>query len=564
MRKYFTSFVSLNLTQFFSIINDNLYKLLLIFLLISIRGEEQSNMILSLAGAIFVVPFILFASISGTVADRFSKRTIIYITRVFEIIIMIGGVLAFTYHSVIGGYSVLFLLATHSAFFSPAKYGIIPEIVPTEKISKCNGILSATTYLGIIVGTFLASLLTEATNKNFILAGSCCVLFALLGAASCLGIKKTVPQAAEKKVSARFISVIYNALKKARNIRYLLPTIIFGAYFLFMGAYTQLNIIPYVLQSLHLSEVYGGYLFLMTAVGIGLGSFLAGFFSSKQVELGFVPFAALGAALSFITLFLISGSILGAVIALIFLGIFGGFYIVPVEAFIQAASPNEDRGQNVATANFLNFIGVIIASGLLAFLGSYLKLSAALGFLVMSILTFVLAITLFILFADQVLRLILAKTARFFWDIRATGRKKFVTDPPTLYVGRRTSWIDTLIVMTAIPRMIRYIVPIRRKITGRPLLYSLLSLVPVDKRAFTLSGDKILRTINNELTSGHSICIMLPQTANWDDKIKLLQKRVDFKVVPIRIDRKILRKDTPIRKQLSELFKTPIHIHFGD
>src|SRR5262249_25250948 len=158
-----------------------------------------------------------------------------------------------------------------------------------------------------------------------------------------------------KKVSARFISEILKSLRLAKKIRYLLPTLVFGAYFLFMGAYTQLNIIPFTLQSLHLSEVHGGYLFLMTAIGIGIGSYLAWKVSGKEVELGFVTLSVIGVALCFFGLYLFQFHFFIVVPLLILLGFCGGFYIVPIDAFIQVASPDKDRGQNVATGNFLSF-----------------------------------------------------------------------------------------------------------------------------------------------------------------------------------------------------------------
>ena len=211
-------------------------------------------------------------------------------------------------------------MAVQSALFSPCKYGIIPEIVPKSKISHCNGIITATTYLAIILGTFLASFLTEITYKNFVLAGSICVGVAFLGLFACLGIEKTKPQAEKKKVSTRFISDIIQTLKRARKRRYLLTTLIFGAYFLFMGSYTQLNIIPFTLQSLHLSEVQGGYLFLMTAIGIGIGSYLAGRLSRNEVELGFVPLAALGMMIAFFGLHLFAAHFFVVVLLLVLLG----------------------------------------------------------------------------------------------------------------------------------------------------------------------------------------------------------------------------------------------------
>jgi acyl-[acyl-carrier-protein]-phospholipid O-acyltransferase/long-chain-fatty-acid--[acyl-carrier-protein] ligase len=558
-KKILSPFVSLNLTQFFSAINDNLYKLLLVFLLIHIKGAQASNSILALAGAIFVIPFILFASLAGTLADRYSKRTLIYITRILEIIIMILGLLSFAYKSAWGGYSVLFLLATHSALFSPCKYGILPELVKKEQLSHYNGLLTATTYLAIIFGTFLASLLTDITHKNFVLSSLFCIAIAFLSALSSLGIKKTFPQAAEKKISFFFVSEVIRTLKKAKQIRYLLGVLLFGAYFLFMGSYTQLNIIPYTIQSLGLSEVYGGYLFLMTAIGIGLGSFSAGHFSGKHVELGFVPMATLGVALCYFSLYFFVGHMVLVVLTLFLMGFFGGFFIVPIDAFIQEASPRGDRGQNVATANLMSFIGVVIAAGLLAFLGSVLQLEARFGFLVVGCFTLLLGISLIFFFLDQILRLIVSKVAKHFWNLRVEGLPSALTQAPVLLIGKRRSWLDTLIVMATLPRLIRYIVPIRRHIRGRRLLYKLLQLIPLDISYFSPLKTLTMEKINKEIAQGHSVCLMQPMDHN---SLKAWEELPQLPIVVIEIFRESTPSSENSLKAVKKLFSTPITIRY--
>lgn len=399
------SFVFLNLTQFFSALNDNIYKLLLVFQLINIKGVEASNAILATAGAIFVIPFILFATVAGTLSDRYSKRSIICITRLTEIGVVAIGVVAFIIKSPFLGYLVLFLMATQSTLLSPSKYGIIPEIVRHEKVSKCNGIMTATTYLAIISGTFFASFLSDISGKNFVFSSLFCLLIAVFGFLTSLGIAKTAPQARKKPLSWRFISDVYFTLKKAKKVCHLLPTIIGGAYFLFLGSYTQLNIIPFAIQSLQQSEIEGGYLFLMTAIGIGLGSLLAGKVSGKEPELGLVPWAAFLISLILLALYFFAINFFIVASLLIILGFFGGFYIVPIDSFIQTASPPSNRGENIAASNFLNFLGVVLSSGLLALFGTVLQLSAREGFLLVGILSIFLSAALFFLFKESALRL---------------------------------------------------------------------------------------------------------------------------------------------------------------
>ncbi len=194
------SFYCLNATQFLSALNDNVFKLLVIYLLISIQGPAAANTILSLAGAIFVIPFLLFSTTAGVLADRFSKRTIIVVTRTTEILILLFGSAAVFFEWGIGAYSALFLMATQAAVLGPSKYGIIPELVDQKMVSKANGSMTSFTYLAIILGTFLASFITDITNKNFVLVSAFCVFIGLIGLVTSLGIRRTAPQNSPKKI----------------------------------------------------------------------------------------------------------------------------------------------------------------------------------------------------------------------------------------------------------------------------------------------------------------------------------------------------------------------------
>ena len=141
-----SSFTYLNVTQFLGALNDNLYKLLIVYFFIELEGIESSHRILAITGAIFVLPFLLFSASSGTLADRCSKRNIIALTKILEFITLAFGVVAFQYESKIGSYCVLFLMASLSAVFGPSKYGILPELVSSERISKANGLMSSFTF----------------------------------------------------------------------------------------------------------------------------------------------------------------------------------------------------------------------------------------------------------------------------------------------------------------------------------------------------------------------------------------------------------------------------------
>ncbi len=561
-----SSFTALNLTQFLTALNDNLYKLLLIFLLISIRGPDESSTILSLAGAVFVIPFLIFAAPAGIVADRFSKQRIIILTRLFEIAVVSLAIVAFAMESALFGYIVLFLMATLSTFFSPCKYGILPEIVKREKLSHYNGVVTATTYLAIIVGTFLASFLADLTKKNYFLCAWVPLAIAITSFFCSLKIEKTAPQAPEKRASTRIFREIFKTFHRARKIRYLVAALIFGSYFLFVGSFVQLNIIPFSLQSLGQSEIMGGYLFLLTAIGIGLGSFFAGKLSGKEIELAFVPLSAIAMGFVFIGLYSFDEHLLIVALLLALVGFLGGFYIVPTDAFIQAASPGQDRGQNVATANFFSFIGVIFASGLLALFGNVLSLSAASGFLTIGIITIFVAAFLTLLLADQLLRFIIARLLAPFWRLKIVGKNHLVQGRPSLLIANRTSWIDTIIAMAALPRLIRYVVPKKPEFRKR-LLYKILQIIPIDiEQPYRLTSSAV-KVIEGELSFGHSVCLMLPDSLgkssrrDWQEHVLEIESQFRIPLIAVHITRGKSRARG--LKAIRALFDTAIVLSFS-
>ncbi len=450
LKSDFRSFYFLNATQFLGALNDNIFKLLVIYLLIHLKGPAETNSILSIAGAVFVIPFLLFSSSAGVLADRMSKRTIIVYTKGMEVLTMIFGLISIIFNSEVGAYSALFLMATQSALFGPSKYGIIPELVDSKQLSKANGSMTSFTYLAIILGTFLASLITDLTDKNFVFEAGFCIFIALVGLFTSFGIKRTESQHSTRKISPFFLHEIYHTVKFSWKIPHLLPAIFGSAFFLFTGAFTQLNIIPFAMQSLGLSEVGGGYLFLPTAVGIAIGAVLAGQLSKDRVEPGISCICGFFMGILFLLLYLFSWSLPITIIILAFLGIFGGAYLVPFDAFLQVSSPDEKRGQVIAASNFFSFIGVLAASFALYFFSQKLDLSAASGFAWMGIITLIsntivigrLSALFFPFFVQKVLK-------RF----RKLKLNSPVPPPTSIIILQSNSWYDALLLFSCFPRL---------------------------------------------------------------------------------------------------------------
>jgi len=386
----------LNIAQFFGVVNDNVFKFLTVFLLIDIQGIAASSTILFWVGTVYVLPFLLFSSGAGVFADKFSKQKMIVVLKAIEVLTTALAVVAFSLESSWACYSLLFLLSFHSAAFGPPKYSIIPELVPPEKISKANGIITSFTYLGIIVGTFLASFITQVSSRNFTIASSTCVVIALLGFGASLFIPYTQPAKAKAKAKAKlfFLKEIYSTLTFCYHSPHLLSAILGAAFFLYLGAFFQLNIIPFAIQALGLSEVGGGYLFLTVAIGIAIGAVLTGKLSKHNVELGFSCVAGFFLFFLVLALAILPKVVSISVVLLILIGFFSGFFIVPFDAYIQKYSPDTKRGHVVATSNFMSFCGVLLAPISIYLFSGAGNLSAAGGFFIMSLLLLAISLLL--------------------------------------------------------------------------------------------------------------------------------------------------------------------------
>lgn len=282
------SFASLNASQFLGAMNDNILKLLIIFFLINAQGAAKAGVITAAVGTAFVLPFLLFSAPAGCLADRLRKSQLIVTVKAAEVVVTLLAVMAFAFGWHNGLYLIVFLMATHSAFFAPAKYGAIPELAPRDQLSRANGLMESFTYLAIILGTTLASILTQAAGGRFWVASLVCLGVALAGLWSAWRMEPTAAADGERRVSL-FPTEILRTVISIRHDRDLMLAVIGLAWFMFVGAFAQLNLIGYGMQQMGLSEAQSGYLFLAAAFGIGSGSLLAARLSGRDVEFGIVP-----------------------------------------------------------------------------------------------------------------------------------------------------------------------------------------------------------------------------------------------------------------------------------
>jgi len=501
------SFSWLNATQFLGALNDNIFKLIAIYFLIGVPNASKPSTIIALGSALFALPFLLFTPAAGILADRFSKQRIIVICKVLEVVAMIAGVIALASGMPRLVYGVIFLMGTHSALFGPSKYGIIPELVGKDKLSIANGYIVLMTYVAIILGTTLAPAISEGVDKHYARAAMICVGIAVAGAVLSLFITRTPPAGSRSRISLFFLRDVSRTLKEIKTDHYLMMAILASAFFNVIGAYTQQNVLLYGMQVLGLNELHSTYLFLVTAIGIGLGGVFAGKLSGRNVELGIVPLGAFGLAVTLASLSVVPVNIPLIGVIMFLLGLSAGLFIVPLDAFIQWRSAPEKRGEVLAASGFLNWVGILLSAGLVFGL-SAAGLSAGGGFAFVGVLTLVLTVVAIRVLPDFLVRFIALVLTRFVYRIRTIGIENVPLEGGALLVSNHVSLADALLILATQQRRIRFMMH-RSIYEGHPLqgLFRLMGVIPIAMEDPPKKIVESLRHAREELDKGYMVCI---------------------------------------------------------
>ncbi|MCL2348974.1 MAG: MFS transporter, partial [Planctomycetaceae bacterium] len=495
-------FIALLITQFTVALNDNIFRWLIIPIGKHYINEDTARL---LGGVFLVVPFIMFASMAGFMTDRFSRRSVMIWCKFVEIMLLLLGISVICFLPLSGVVKVtallvvLFLLGTQATFFSPSKYGVIPDLVPQNQISNANGYLAMLTMIAIVAGQIIGGYLFawttlfkeieegghkikvivgEPGTQNWFLTTSVLLGFALIGYVSSFFIPKFKPSASHVKFEKNIFKQTVTELRMLIAIRPLFYAALASSFFWGLAALSQTNIDKYACDFLMVKQEHVTPLAAILSFGIAGGSLLAGWLSRGRIELGMVPIGAFGMGIFAIFIgftpplpetvkagfgTITSHSYLYGSIGLMLLGLMAGLYDVPLAAFLQKESPLEKRGRILAAYNFFSFSFMLAFSvfcfGLAMLFNTlpYTKAAASLWiWITIGILVIVVGVVMLRYLMLQFLEFIVRTFFRLVYRVEIRGEENIPREGGVLIVSNHVSFLDGLLLYAFCTRPVRY------------------------------------------------------------------------------------------------------------
>ena len=403
-------FLPMFITQFFGALNDNVYKQALLLVItygwINQQAADVSTLN-NLAALLFILPYFIFSATAGQIADKFERSQLIRGIKVLEIVIMLIGSAGFLLGNLWLLLLALFMMGTHSTFFGPIKYAILPEILKPNELMSGNALFQSGTSIAILIGMILGGAVISVSQGNLIWISLTVVIIAILGYLSSRFILKQQVSSPDLKIDWNFFRTSFQTLQYAKSLPLIFMILLGNSWYWFYGA-TYLTQIPQLTQqNLHASENVVSLLLTFFSVGIGVGSLLCRRIGGSEVNIKMVPIGAVGLTLFAFYLALSlafvperTGVMMnvadmfnhGAIyyhvmLAVTLLGISGGFYIVPLYAIMQAYSPRSHRARVVAANNILNAVFMVSSAIFSIIILSVLKIDIKILFSITAVLS---------------------------------------------------------------------------------------------------------------------------------------------------------------------------------
>lgn len=512
-----------------------------------VLSTQEAGLWQGVAAALFALPFVLFSPMAGWLADRYSKQRILWVFLLVQLIAAVAAYITIQAESFYLVLGIFFLLAMQSAFYSPAKQGILIELVGSKKLGMAVGLMEMATILAILLG-MAAGQLVDLTWTGKAVAGPwdgaeqvvTLILLTSILSLVCFYFVPRTPSQSSKPFQWTIITSHLPQIKRLWRDQRLRYSALGSAWFYSLGAFLSPVFFRLGAEA-HDGEIgsaaAGSQMMLMLGVGIALGSLIAAFFSRKRIELGVVPLGAMGIA---ITLFLAGLPAPLSSIHLLILGLMGmsgALFVVPLTAYFQNCATDESRGDAIAGSNLLMNIGAVIAGLLFSLLAGSLNLSATNLFIVAGLAS--LLVTGFVLYKlpTALIRLSVIILVRLLYELKIQGREHVPAQGGALLICNHISYVDAVLLQTISPRPIRFMA--HANFEKMPLLgWGLRSFDCIF--VSPSKAKEALKKATDAVKEGTVVCIFPEGGLTEDGELQPLQKgfeviarRADCPVIPV-------------------------------
>ncbi len=589
-------------TQFLGALNDNIFRnglvILITFQGVVVAGMDHTQLA-NVAAGLFILPFFLFSATAGQLADKYEKSLLIRRVKMLEIVLMVLAATALFTDSYALLLFVLFLMGCQSTMFGPVKYAYLPQQLADDELVGGNALVESGTYVAIIIGLIIGGIVVGdeisgglGFDKQAIL-GICLVFVAVMGYLTSREVPKTRAVDPGLKVSWNAWKETWHIVRFAREERSVFLSILGISWFWFFGSAMTIQIPAYTLDLLNGSESITTLLLAAFAVGVGIGSLLCERMSGHRIELGLVPFGSIGLSLFAMDLYFAQAEAITTPahsiaeflsrpgswriwIDLALIGAFGGFYSVPLYALIQKRSKRQHLSRIIAANNIINSFLMVCASIMSMIL---LKLGVSIPelFLIIAVLNAIVAVYIFSLLPEFLMRFLAWIVISVVYRIRPSGLDNIPVKGPAIVVCNHVSYIDPIILAGSVRRPMRFVM--WYKIFQIPVL----NFIFRNMKAIPIAGaredkaimDDAFEKVDAELAAGNVVCIFPEGAITHDGEIarfrpgieKIIRRR-PVPVVPASLGRLwgswfSRRSDGGLRKIPGRLFAR-VTVTFGE
>ncbi|CAD5198118.1 MFS transporter [Pseudomonas sp. FEN] len=535
-RRFLPFFVTQSLGAF----NDNLFKqslILAILYKLALTGDR--GIWVNLCALLFILPFFLFSALAGQFGEKFAKDALIRVIKLGEIAIMAVGAVGFVFDHLSLMLVTLFAMGTHSALFGPVKYSILPQALHEEELVGGNGLVEMGTFLAILAGTIGAGVMMSSAHYAPIVS-SAIVLVAVLGYLASRGIPRASAASPQLRLNWNIFSQSWATLRLGLGQTPAVSRSIVGnSWFWFVGAIYLTQIPAYAKEWLYGDETVVTLILTVFSVGIAAGSMLCERLSGRKVEIGLVPFGSFGLSLFGLLLWWHSGNLpqnvqaydwlalLGyhqawwVLVDILGLGVFGGFYIVPLYALIQSRTAENERARVIAANNILNALFMVVSAIVSILLLSVVKLSIPELFLVVSLMNVAVNAYIFKIVPEFSMRFMIWLLSHSMYRVEHRNLELIPDEGAALLVCNHVSFVDALLIGGAVRRPIRFVM--YYKIYRLPVLnfiFRTAGAIPIAGRGEDLEiYERAFRKIAEYLKDGELVCIFPEGKLTTDGEI---------------------------------------------